>query len=151
RRRPCLQYQIHRCPAPCVFDIQDQYAQNVQNVVDFLEGRADEMLMTLKARMRARAEAQEYELAAQLRDQVRAMERSLERQRIVSPERINRDAVGFYREGPAIEIHIMRTREGRLNDARRFSFTDQELPDAEVVGDFAMRYYDALDTAELPQ
>lgn len=150
RRRPCLQYQIRRCPAPCVFNIEEQYTQNVQNVVDFLEGRADEMLVTLRDRMQARSEAQEYELAAQLRDQIRAVERSLERQRIVSPDRINRDAIGFYREGPAIEIHVMRTREGRLNDARRFSFTEQELPDAEVLGDFAVRYYEAVDASELP-
>ena len=146
RSRPCLQYQIKRCPAPCVFDLTDNtYKQNVANVVTFLEGRQSELVSRLTERMRQSAEALEFETAATLRDQIHAVKRSLERQRMVTADFVNRDVVGFYREGPTIELHILRTRGGRLIDARRFSFADTEVPTSDVLADFAGRYYSEID------
>ena len=142
RARPCLQYQIKRCPAPCVFDLNDgTYGTNVRDVVTFLEGRQSELLDKLTERMQTHAEAMNFEAAAALRDQIHAINRSLERQRMVTSDFVNRDVVGLYRQGPAVEVHVMRTRGGRLIDARRFSFarTEQETP--EVLSDFASRYY----------
>jgi excinuclease ABC subunit C len=143
RRRPCLQYQIERCPAPCVFDLsRGEYAGNVANVIAFLEGRQTELLDHLRARMQQFSDEQQFERAAQIRDQIRAVERSLERQRIVSSDFANRDVVGVYREGPEVEIHVMRIRQGRLIDARRYSFSDISVPTSELLADFAARYYD---------
>jgi excinuclease ABC subunit C len=144
RTRPCLQFQIKRCPAPCVFDLSGGvYKEGVDNVITFLEGRADELLGTLEARMRGHAAEMRYEAAAQTRDQLAAVRRSLEHQRIVSADFKNRDVVGLYREGPAVEIHVMRTRDGRLIDAQRYSFEDLETPAGEILSDFALRYYAA--------
>ena len=149
RTRPCLQHQIKRCPAPCVFDLSDgAYAQNVRHVEAFLEGRKSELVAELTQRMRERAAALEFESAASLRDQIQAVERSLERQRLITPDLVNRDVVGIYREGPAIELHVMRTRQGRLIDARRFSFAETEVPTGDVLSDFAGRYYTS--GAEIP-
>jgi excinuclease ABC subunit C len=146
RVRPCLQYQIKRCPAPCVFDLSDgAYTQNVNNVIAFLEGRQSELLGHLNDRMAACAAQMEYEAAGALRDQIDAVKRSLERQRMVSTDLADRDVIGLYREGPAIEIHVMRTRGGRLMDARRYSFADTEVPTADVLGDFAGSYYSVAD------
>jgi excinuclease ABC subunit C len=146
RVRPCLQYQIKRCPAPCVFDLSNgAYTQNVANVIAFLEGRQSELLGHLNSRMAACAAQMEYEAAAALRDQIDAVKRSLERQRMVSTDLADRDVIGLYREGPAIEIHVMRTRGGRLMDARRYSFADTEVPTADVLSDFAGRYYSVAD------
>lgn len=150
RKRPCLQYQIKRCPAPCVFDLSHgEYGANVAHVVDFLEGRQDTLLRSLRARMGEKSAAMEYEAAALVRDQIRAVEQSIERQRVVTPDLIDRDVVGYYREGPAFEIHIMRMRRGRVADARRFSFDQMELPTSDVLADFACRYYagDVLEQA----
>jgi excinuclease ABC subunit C len=142
RSRPCLQYQIKRCPAPCIYDLSNgEYAANVDNVTEFLGGRETELVERLEARMRKLAGALEYERAALVRDQIRAVERSLERQRVVSSDFVDRDVVGMYREGPHVEINVMRTRTGRLIDARRFSFADLDVPAAEVLADFAVRYY----------
>lgn len=142
RKRPCLQYQIKRCPAPCVYDLTDgSYAENVEAVSAFLQGREDELLQTLDVRMKRHAANLAYEQAAVARDQIRAVQRSLQRQRVVTPDFIDRDVVGIYREGPAVEVHVMRTRKGRLMDARRFSFDELEQPTDEVLADFAMRYY----------
>ena len=143
RTRPCLQFQIKRCPAPCVFNLQadGSYGQNVANVTKFLDGRRDELLGDLRDRMHAHAEGLEFEAAAALRDQISAVQRSLERQRMISPDFIDRDVIGIYREGPSIEIHVMRTREGRLSDVRRHSMDDTEVPTNDVLDDFAARYY----------
>ena len=149
RTRPCLQHQIKRCPAPCVFDLSSgAYAQNVRHVEAFLEGRKNELVVELTQRMKERAAELEFEAAGSLRDQIQAVERSLERQRLITPDLVNRDVVGIYREGPAIELHVMRTRQGRLIDARRFSFGDTEVPTGDVLSDFAGRYYTS--GAEIP-
>lgn len=142
RSRPCLQYQIKRCPAPCVFDLSNgEYDENVQAVTRFLRGEGDELASELTERMQASAKEMNFERAAQLRDQIRAIERSLERQRVVTSDFVDRDVVGLYREGPDVEIHVMRTRGGRLIEARRYSLAELEQPSGEVLADFAVRYY----------
>ena len=149
RSRPCLQYQIKRCPAPCVFDLTDgTYQRNVADVESFLDGRKSELVDNLKGRMQAHAQGLEFEAAGALRDQVKAIEKSLERQRMVTTDLIDRDVIGLYREGPAIEIHVMRTRKGRLIDARRFALADTELATSDVLADFAGRYY--VEAEDLP-
>jgi excinuclease ABC subunit C len=146
RTRPCLQYQIKRCPAPCVYELPaGEYQENVKSVIAFLDGRADELLQVLTNRMTTHAEHLRFEEAAQLRDQLRAIEKSLERQMVVSPDFVNRDVVGLYREGPAVEIHLMRTREGRLIEAKRYSYSKLELPTAEILSHFATQYYADLE------
>jgi excinuclease ABC subunit C len=146
RRRPCLQHQIGRCLAPCVYDLSHgEYAENVAAVVAFLEGREHELLGELNRRMQRLSATLEYERAATVRDQIRAVERSLERQRLVTPDFVNRDVVGLYRQGAEVELHVLRTRGGRLVDARRYSLSDVEMPAAEVLADFAARYYTAAD------
>ena len=146
RTRPCIQYQIKRCPAPCVFTLPtDEYQRNVASVVSFLQGRADDLVKKLTMEMKSASEALEFETAARIRDQLKAIEKSLERQVVVTSDFANRDVVGLYREGPAVEIHVMRIREGRLIDAKRYSFSKLETPTGEILGDFATRYYSNLD------
>ncbi len=87
RKRPCILYQIHRCPAPCVYEIPaEEYQQSVEDAVEFLEGREGELTARLEARMRESAAALRFEEAARVRDQLRAVERSLETQRAYSSE-----------------------------------------------------------------
>src|SRR5690606_33666623 len=76
RVRPCLQYQIKRCPAPCVREVdREAYLAQVELVGLFLEGRHDELVRDLTARMKQAADATDYEQAATYRDQLRAVER----------------------------------------------------------------------------
>lgn len=151
RSRPCLQFQIKRCPAPCVFDLTDgRYAQNIADVSSFLRGDKERLIEILTERMQKYAEEMQFEAAGSVRDQIEAINRSLERQRMVTSDFINRDVIGLYREGPVTEIHVMRTRGGRLMDARRFSFEDTELPTPEVLADFANRFYAEEPTDSLP-
>src|SRR5438445_2302589 len=144
RRRPCLQYQIKRCPAPCVYSVpQEEYRRSVDEVALFLEGKADELTGQLQTRMKDAAGKLEYERAAQLRDQLHAIERSLEKQRTVLGELLDQDVLGFHREGPALEIHLLFFRNGRLTGGRSFGFSKQEFPTEELLSSFLDQYYES--------
>src|SRR6185369_13462970 len=81
RRRPCLQYQIKRCDAPCVFPVPaEEYGKQVQDVALFLEGKDGELLDRLHGRMKDAAKAEEFEIAGSVRDQIAALEKTLEDQ-----------------------------------------------------------------------
>ncbi len=147
RRRPCLQYQIGRCPAPCVFEVdEDAYAAQVGGVIMFLSGRHRELTKELRQRMNAAAEALEFELAARYRDQLKAIEMSLEHQRVVSKTQKDQDAVGMYREGGQVEFVIMHVRQGKLLGTRSHSARNMELPDREVLHSFLSAYYEHAPT-----
>jgi excinuclease ABC subunit C len=144
RRRPCLQYQIKRCPAPCVYNVpQEEYRRSVEEVSLFLEGKADELTAQLERRMGDASDKLEYERAAQLRDQLQAIERSLEKQRTVLGDLLDQDVLGFHREGPALEVHLLFFRSGRLTGGRSFSFNKQEFPTEELLSSFLDQYYES--------
>src|SRR3954470_24730556 len=144
RRRPCLQYQIKRCPAPCVYAVpQDEYRRSADEVALFLEGKADELTSQLHGRMKDAAGKLEYERAAQLRDQLHAIDRSLQKQRTVLGDQLDEDVLGFHREGPALEIHLLFFRSGRLVGGRSFGFSRQEFPTEELLESFLDQYYES--------
>jgi len=144
RRRPCLQYQIKRCPAPCVYNVpQDDYRRSVEEVALFLEGKAGELTTQIHGRMKDAAGKLEYERAAQLRDQLQAIERSLEKQRTVLGDTLDEDVLGFHREGPALEVHLLFFRNGRLTGGRSFNFVRQEFPTGALLESFLDQYYES--------
>ena len=144
RRRPCLQYQIKRCPAPCVYSVPtEEYQRSVEEVALFLEGKAGELTAQLGARMKGAAQALEFERAAQLRDQLHAIERSLEKQRTVLGDLLDQDVLGFHREGGLLEVQLLFFRAGRLSGARSFSFSRQEFPTGELLSSFLNQYYES--------
>ncbi|MFO7564139.1 MAG: excinuclease ABC subunit UvrC [Enhygromyxa sp.] len=143
RKRPCLQYQIDRCPAPCVYEVDEQaYAEQVRDVGLFLAGRHTELVAGLEARMAAAAEALEFETAARIRDQLQAIETTLERQDVVGTGQLDQDVVGMYREGGNVEFVVMHVRAGKLLGTQRYAEKGMELPDAEVLASFLGAYYD---------
>ncbi|PRQ02375.1 UvrABC system protein C [Enhygromyxa salina] len=143
RKRPCLQHQIDRCPAPCVFEVDAQaYADQVRDVGLFLGGRHGELVAGLEQRMQAAADALEFETAARVRDQLRAVETTLQRQDVVGTGELDQDLVGMYREGGNVEFVVMHVRQGKLIGTQRYSEKGMELPDAEVLNGFLSAYYD---------
>jgi excinuclease ABC subunit C len=143
RTRPCLEYQIKRCDAPCVLPFgKDEYAAHVEEVAMLLEGKQDELLDALRERMWKAAEARAYEVAARYRDQIASVERLYEqRDEMTSGDRLIRDMIGLFREGDLVEVQIMTRRYGRLAGGRSFSFQDQEFDDNEVLENFLSAYY----------
>src|SRR5512138_3449228 len=143
RRRPCILFQIHRCPAPCVYDLPvEEYRQSVEDAIEFLEGRESELVERLRARMDEAAGALRFEDAARLRDQLQAVERSLEKQRVLMADRADRDVVGLWREGPDVVVQVLSMRGGKLQDSRSHPFREQEFPDDEIVSSFLSLYYE---------
>jgi excinuclease ABC subunit C len=150
RRRPCLQYQIKRCPAPCVLPVsRDDYTDQVRDVRLFLEGKDDELVARLSDRMRDAAGRTAFEQAAAIRDQLRALEVTLQAQRVVSTDFVDQDVIGLHREGLALEIVVMTIRQGKLVGNRAFSFGGQEFPDSELLSSFVGLLYDSA-TASIP-
>ncbi|BDG08078.1 excinuclease ABC subunit UvrC [Anaeromyxobacter paludicola] len=143
RKRPCILYQIHRCPAPCVYEVPaDEYRQSVEDAVELLEGRESELVPRLRARMADLAGELRFEDAARLRDQLQAVERSLEKQRVLMGDAADRDAFGLYREGPDLVIQVLSMRQGKLQDSRAYPFQGQEFPAEELLSSFVSLYYD---------
>lgn len=145
RRRPCILFQIHRCPAPCVHEVPaEEYRRSLDDAVAFLEGRETELVERLRRRM-AEASAQlRFEDAAYLRDQLAAVERSLEKQRVHMGDLGDRDVIGLHREGSDLAIQVLSMREGRLLDSQAHFFRHQEFPDAEVLASFLSRFYERV-------
>jgi excinuclease ABC subunit C len=142
RKRPCLKYQIKRCPAPCVYDVDPaEYAGQVHAVSLFMDGRHDELTRELKARMRRASENLEFEVAAVCRDQLAAVESIREGQRVVSMTDCDQDVLGLYREGDLVELSVMLVRSGRVIDVASFSNRRVEVPDDEVVAAFLRDHY----------
>ena len=142
RGRPCLQYQIKRCSGPCAVDVTAAaYAEQVEDVKMFLAGKNAELLSRLRGRMALRAEREDYEVAAVLRDSIEAVERTLAKQHIVQDDFVDQDVWGLSREADAVEVVVLFVRGGKLVGRRAFHQNDQELPDAQVIAEHLQQYY----------
>ena len=142
RSRPCLQHQIDRCPAPCVFDLdRDDYIQQLEEAMMFLEGRGDELVDKIEAKMQEASDNLDFEMAAEYRDQLQSIEKVLERQVAVNSTDVDQDAFGYYREGDRLTLQVVFIRDGRMEGARSFSYSDQEFPAEEVFSSFLNMYY----------
>ena len=142
RSRPCLEYQIKRCDAPCVYDVsKETYADSVRQVTLFLEGRAAQLVDDLRVRMQRAAEDMDFEQAAVLRDQARAVDASLQRQAVVMSKLMDLDVFGLGREGPYAAVHVQEVRGGRIKRAQTFKLGRNEAPGDVLLGQFVEQYY----------
>ncbi len=142
-QRPCLLYHIKRCQGPCIEAIsKEDYRADIEQVELFLEGRQETVVRALRKEMDVAAGAMEYERAATLRDKVRAIERTMESQKMAAFARTELDLVGMARQDnqAALQLFVIRngTMVGRdvyLVDATR------EAADDEVLRAFLEQYY----------
>jgi excinuclease ABC subunit C len=125
--RACLQYYIHRCLGPCVESLTTPalYADAVKDAQLFLEGRAAELERTLTARMTAAAEAEQFEAAARLRDQLSTIHQLQEKQRIATTEQgDDADVFGYHFEDGSLAVNLFHVRAGKIVDRREFFWED---------------------------
>jgi len=150
RRRPCLEYEIGRCVAPCVGRIEGAaYQRLVREGVAFLEGRERALIGDLRARMNEAAEALRFEEAAAVRDRMMAIEETLEKQRIVSITSRNRDVFGLYREGDLTQVSALFIRNGRMIGQKTFPLISLRAETGEILSSLLKRYYDGV--ADIPE
>ncbi len=142
RSRPCLQYQIGRCSAPCVGLVsRESYAQDVESAVKVLEGRDDEVTAILEARMEEAAGKLEFERAAVIRDQLAAMKRVLAQQIVTSEGERDVDVLAIVGEPGEYCVSVMLVRGGRnLGTSSYFPRAALAEPE-EALSSFLMQYY----------
>src|SRR5437764_1670714 len=133
--RPCLQYYIKRCLGPCVKDLTTPtaYAEAVQDVKLFLEGKHGDLSKSLRERMQSAAEQQHYELAAKYRDLISTVEQLHEKQRMAAVEGDDADVFGYHYENDMLAVNLFHMRGGRVLDRREFFW--EELPELESTSD----------------
>jgi len=161
RSRPCLQYYIHRCNAPCTgWESREGYAGTVADVERFLEGKNDGLAQELTTQMESAAEELKFEQAARLRDRVQALNTVRERQKIISTEDSDLDIVGCVRQGTDACVQLFFVRRGRLLGRESFFF--ERLGgegEGELLSAFLRQFYarevtpppEVLLSAEIPE
>ncbi|MGH9463583.1 MAG: excinuclease ABC subunit UvrC [Vicinamibacteria bacterium] len=145
RARPCLQYQIKRCIAPCVETIArlEDYRKTVESARLFLEGKNDDLVAALKKQMHQAAEAEQFEEAARLRDTVRMLEDLGTRQKMATVRGEERDIFGLYREGDQAVLQVFSMRSGKVVDRDSFALDKLEaLDDEELLSSSLKQYYE---------
>ena len=143
--RPCLDYYIHRCVGPCIGAVDSrQYADVIDQVIMFLEGKADMVAKSIGARMYEAAEALEFERAAALRDQLRAIERVHEGQKVLHLTNENMDVLAVAPGLAEAMVQVFFVRQGKLVGRDQFVMagTAQDEP-AKILGAFVGQFYDA--------
>ena len=143
RVRACLYHFMGQCPAPCMGIVTPQeYNENVRKVCDLLQGRAAPLLDSLRTAMNQASEDLEFEKAAVLRDQIQAVERTVERQAAVLPGGGDMDAVGLFPADKGLALGIVFVRGGAVTDGRSFYWPGLTFEDApELLWSFVSQYY----------
>jgi len=141
--RPCLLYHIKRCQGPCIEAIdRAAYRADIDRVMGFLDGRQEQVARDLRAEMEAAAESLAFERAASLRDTVRAIERTMEAQKMAGFRRSHLDVLGFARSRSEAAVQLFAVREGRTvsRDVHQLENLGEES-DAAALAAFVSQYY----------
>jgi excinuclease ABC subunit C len=149
--RACLYYDIRLCLAPCIGAVdQDGYRQMVSDLCRFLEGHTDSVVERLEAEMRRASESMAYERAAAIRDQLIAIERVVEGQKVVSQEHIDSDVIAFARDEHDACVQVFFVRGGKLIGREYFVLEGaNQAEDREIVESFVKQFY--TEAAYIPE
>ncbi len=128
--RACLQYYIKRCLGPCLEGLTtpESYRQTIRDVQLFLEGRPSELEQSLTERMEAAAEAEQFELAARLRDQIVTVHQMQDKQRMATTDNEDADVFGYHYENEMLAVNLFHMRSGKIVDRRDLFWED--LPES---------------------
>ncbi len=150
--RPCLNFQMKRCLAPCRGDVPvDTYQEVVRQVRLFLKGRDDELLKDLERLMKEAAARLDFEKAAQIRDQIQAVRRVFAKQAVLSTNGEDQDVFNLYREADSAGIQVLFIRNGRLLGTDFFFYdASEQASDDNLLGQVLNRIYMA-EAAQIPR
>jgi excinuclease ABC subunit C len=142
--RPCLLYHIKRCQAPCVGYIgKTEYRADIEQIERFLEGRQEVVARELTRQMHAASESTEYERAAALRDKVKAIERTMESQKMAAHATTEEDVLGLARQDTQAAVQLFAVRGGKMVGRDVFLLdAPRETDDAAVLAGFVLQYYE---------
>jgi excinuclease ABC subunit C len=145
--RPCLLFHINRCQGPCIGAIEPQpYRETIGQVVDFLEGRQEGIADQLRTEMSTHSDAMRYEAAAAARDKLKAVEWTMEQQKLAAFNREEHDVVGLARDGTEACLQVFVIRTGKMIGREHFIAEGVgDEADGEVLASFLQQYYAATE------
>jgi excinuclease ABC subunit C len=142
RKRPCLNFQMGRCLAPCTGQVDEEsYQAMIREVVLFLEGKNSEIIDNLEKKMRQAAAQLAFEQAARCRDQISALQRTLERQVVAAGHGLNQDVFGLVRQEASVGIAILFVRAGMISGSQSFFISDSIGDNSQILAQVIMQYY----------
>lgn len=141
--RPCLNYHIHQCDAPCMGYIgEEEYRQSVRQAVMFLEGNYSEVLKMLEEKMLDSSERMEFEKAAEYRDLLNNVRTIAQKQKITSDEFMDRDIIAYAEEGFDAVVQVFFVRDGKLLGREHFHMTTAPMETGpQILSSFIKQYY----------
>ncbi|MCK9296792.1 MAG: excinuclease ABC subunit UvrC [Desulfobulbaceae bacterium] len=143
RSRPCLNFQMKKCLAPCMGKVDaDLYQEMVRDVLLVLEGRNRELSHKLKEKMALAVSRLQFEEAALYRDQLRALTETLEKQVVAGEDALELDVFGMVRQGQSVAISVITVRHGRVLGQQVFFLAEPVGEDSEVLAESVKRYYE---------
>ena len=144
-RRPCLEYDIHRCVGPCIGAIsKEEYKEIIDQVLMFLEGKQEVVVRELEQKMAQASQRLEFERAAILRDQIRAVERTTERQKISSAARGDEDIIALAQNKAHAYVEVFFIRKGKLIERDHFIIQGaQDEEPGQIITSFLNQFYDS--------
>ncbi len=150
RTRPCLNYHINRCLAPCMgYVTSEEYMKQINEIIDLLEGKTGKILKELEVQMEKSAQNLEYEKAAELRDRIQAIERISEKQKVSNISENNIDVIGIAKSELEVCIEIFFVRGSKMIGREHYFYQDlKDMEDKEIISGFIKQYY--LDNPNIP-
>ena len=150
RTRPCLNYHIKRCLAPCMgYVSKEEYRKQIDEITDLLEGKTDKLIKELNNEMNEASKKLDFEKAADLRDKIQAIERVSEKQKVSNISENNIDVIGIAKSDLQICIEIFFVRGSKMIGREHYFYTDlKDMEDSEILSGFIKQYY--LDNPNIP-
>ena len=148
--RPCLNYHIKRCLAPCQgYVSHEEYMEQINEIIDLLEGKTDKVLKDLKTQMKKASEKQEYEKAAYIRDRMVAIDRASSMQKVSNISENNIDVIGLAKSEFEICIEVFFVRGSKMIGREHYFFIDlNDMEESEVIAGFIKQFY--MDNLNIP-
>ena len=142
RERPCLHYQMNACLGPCCLPVDRAlYQRLVREVVLLLKGRTPQLVTQMRQKMRVVAAEQRFEEAADYRDKIFALEKTLQKQVAVSTDTKDRDVVGMTADDALTIVTLLNVRGGLLVGSRHYAFSNVVIPATDLIEAFVRQYY----------
>jgi excinuclease ABC subunit C len=143
RKRPCLDYDLKLCSAPCVEYISESdYRESIKNAFLFLEGKTEKLLKILKKKMQEAAARQEFEQAGHWRDIIRTIEEIKAKPKLISVGMENKDIFGYSRENKNVALYVFFMRKGKVIESEDIFFQEKEdIADKELLSNYLKNFY----------
>jgi len=142
-RRPCIQYQMGKCLAPCAgLASREKYMKLVEEIKLFLGGKKKDLMDSLEKKMASLSEDMAFEEAARIRDRIKALEKAWGSQKIIAPELGDTDVIGFYKEKGIVSFEILFIRNGMMIGSKDlFMKNIENVEDSELMYTFLIQFY----------